>query len=216
MHEKVELSDDDLSDSEENPLIDVNEVTIVPHRRRTSSNNNMRHRILFLSIVFLVLLSIHILIFNNVKIYNRREVQGWSQNTSRETADYILPNENTTLLEPPLLCRELEPIFLLIVVCSSANNFEARQSIRESWGNTTEFNYPMFEKFHGPHNGSFLNINSKHWRKYVEVRSRHMMKTGRQNFDPLFRFFTFRTPPTLVSPCSEFVSCFCWASRLTR
>lgn len=169
MHEKVQLSDDDLSESEENPLID--EVPIVPHhRRRTTANSSMRHRILFFSVVFLVLLSIHILIFNNVKIYSRREVQGWSQNTSRETTDYILPNENTTLLEPPLLCREPDPIFLLIVVCSSASQFEARQSIRESWGNVTEFNYPMFEKLHGTHNGTYLNINSKHWRRYVEVR----------------------------------------------
>lgn len=164
MHEKLQLSDDDLSDNEENPLIDE-----VEHRRRKSPNNNMRHRILFLSIVFLVLLSIHVLIFNNVKIYSRREVQGWSQNTSRETTDYILPNENTTLIEPPFLCRESDPIFLLIVVCSSADNFEARQSIRETWGNLTEFNYPMFEKFHGKYNGSYLNINNKHWRRYIEV-----------------------------------------------
>lgn len=169
MHEKAQLSDDDLSDSEENPLID--EVSVVERRRRKPSNTNMRHRILFLSIVFLVLLSIHILIFNNVKIYSRREVQGWSQNTSRETTEYILPNENTTLIEPPFLCREPDPIFLLIVVCSSASNFEARQSIRESWGNVTEFNYPMFEKFHGTHNDTYLNINSRHWRRYVEVRN---------------------------------------------
>jgi beta-1,3-galactosyltransferase 1 len=170
MHEKVIISDDELSESEENPLID--EVSFV-QRRRKSSAPNMRHRILFITFVFLVLLSIHILIFNNVKIYSRREVAGWSQNTSRETTDYILPNENTTLIEPPSLCREPHPIFLLIVVCSSANNFEARQSIRETWGNTTEFNYPMFEKFHGSHNGSFLNINNKQWRKYVEVKCRH-------------------------------------------
>lgn len=173
MHEKVIISDDELSDCEENPLID--EVSIVQRRRRKPSAPNMRHRVLIITIIFLVLLSIHILIFNNVKIYSRREVVGWSQNTSRETTDYILPNENTTLIEPPTLCRDPQPIFLLIVVCSSANNFEARQSIRETWGNTTEFNYPMFEKFHGSHNGSFLNINSKQWQKYVEV-IHHMMK----------------------------------------
>jgi hypothetical protein len=73
MHDKVVSSDEELSDSEENPLID--EVPM--EYRRKSSTTNMRHRILFLSIVFLVLLSIHILIFNNVKIYSRREVQGW-------------------------------------------------------------------------------------------------------------------------------------------
>lgn len=172
MHDKIAVTDDELSDSEENPLID--EVSVNEPRRKPSTAN-MRHRIFFLTIVFLVLLSIHILIFNNVKIYSRREVPGWSHNTSRETTDYILPNDNTTIIEPPTLCREPDPIFLLIVVCSSASNFEARQSIRETWGNTSEFNYPMFEKLHGAHNGSFLNINYKQWRKYVEVRFHHMM-----------------------------------------
>jgi hypothetical protein len=172
MHNKALISDDDMSDCEENPLID--EVSVVERRRKP--HTNMRHRILFLTIVFLLLLSIHILIFNNVKIYGRREVEGWSHNTSRATTDYILPNENTTLIEPPTLCREPDPIFLLIVVCSSANNFEARQSIRESWGNTTEFNYPMFDKLHGPHNNSFLKINNKQWRKYAEVISYHMIR----------------------------------------
>lgn len=173
MHDKAVISDDELSDCEENPLID--EVWHEPKRKSTATN--MRHRIFLLTIVFLVLLSIHILIFNNVKMYSRREVAGWSHNTSRDTTEYILPNDNTTLIEPPTLCHELEPIFLLIVVCSSANNFEARQSIRESWGNTTEFNYPLFEKFHGAHNGSFLNINSKQWRKYVEVTFHHIIIT---------------------------------------
>lgn len=160
------MSDDDLSDGEENPLID--EVPVV-YRRRSHQTTNMRHRVGLIAVICAVLLSIHILIFNNVKIYGRREVEGWSHNRSRETTDYILPNENTTLIEPPTLCREPDPIFLLIIVCSSANNFEARQSIRETWGNTSEFNYPMFERFHGSHNNTFLNINSKHWRKYVEV-----------------------------------------------
>lgn len=130
----------------------------------------MRHKIFAVLIIFLMLLSVRILIFNNVKMSNRWEVQGWSQNTSRVTTDYILPNENTTLIEPPNLCREINAMFLLIVVCSSPSNFKARQSIRETWGNTTEFNYPMFEKFHGSLNGSFLNIdNSRPWRTYVEV-----------------------------------------------
>lgn len=168
LHKVLLLSDDDLSDCEENPLIE--EVEFLERKRSPSSTANMRHRIVGITLVFLVLLSVHILIFNNVKIYSRREVQGWSQNQSRLTTDYILPNENTTLIEPPALCRsENEPVFLLIVVCSSASNFEARQSIRESWGNTTEYNYPTFERLHGPRNGSFLGVNSNKWKQYVEV-----------------------------------------------
>ena len=56
---------------------------------------------------------------------------------------------------------------MLIVVCSSANNFEARQTIRETWGNTTEFNYPYFQKFHSQFKDSYFNIKSKTWQKYV-------------------------------------------------
>lgn len=63
-------------------------------------------------------------------------------------------------------------MFLLIVVCSSASNFEHRQTIRETWGNTTQFNYPYFERFHGgASNNSYLNINYKQWKKYAEVRA---------------------------------------------
>lgn len=217
MHDKVlVLSDDEMSDSEENPLIDD---VLVSEPRRKPSTANMRHRIFFLSIVFLVLLSIHILIFNNLKVYNRREIPGWSHNTSRETTDYILPND-TTIIEPPTLCREPDPIFLLIVVCSSVNNFEARQSIRESWGNTTEFNYPMFEKFHGALNGSYLNINYKHWRKYVQVRfSSHdnddHTHTKRKMFIIQISFRILRIPQPInrwILVTFEYVSCFCSVS----
>lgn len=189
MHERVLSSDDELSDSEENPLID--DEGMFEYRSKKPTAVNMRHRIFVITIIFLVLLSIHILIFNNVKIYSRREVQGWSQNTSRETTDYILPNENTTLIEPPALCREPDPIFLLIVVCSSANNFEARQSIRESWGNVTEFNSPMFNKFHGSHNGTFLGVNSQQWQQYVEVREIAPIPFGRTLLTEKFNFLEF-------------------------
>lgn len=177
MHDKklVASDSDEMSDSEENPLID--EVFVRKH-----STSNMKNKALLIFIVFLVLLSFHILLFNNlnVKVYNRREVSGWSLNTSRATIDYILPNENTTLIDPPTICRE-DPILLLIVVCSSASNFEARQSIRESWGNTSEFNYAMFEKMHGSHNESFLTPNNREadWRRYVEVKINHMTVSKR-------------------------------------
>lgn len=131
----------------------------------------MRYRIQLVFIAFLVLLSVYILVFNILVISTQNVVRGWLYNSSRWASDYILPDENTTLHEPPHLCRELDPIFLLIVVSSSANNVEARQSIRDTWG-SSEFNYPVFEKFHGANNnGSFLSISSKDWQKYVEVKS---------------------------------------------
>lgn len=166
----------ELSEEESEPLIE-NEEDLVPHKRKAAidRNNsthtkNRHHRILLISSVFAFLLFVHVIIFSNVKnLQSKREVLGWSKNTSRETSDYIFPNENTTLIEPPNLCRTNESIFLLIVVCSSAGNFEARQTIRETWGNTSRFNYPLFQKLHSSHN--YLSPNSKSWKQYVEVIS---------------------------------------------
>jgi beta-1,3-galactosyltransferase 1 len=173
-----------LSEMEVEPLI-VNKKN---SRRLYTSNNiirRMKHRIFIVSSIFVVLLFIHILILSNVKMYGKHEVTGWSRNTSRETAEYILPNENTTLLEPTLCHSETGTIFLLIVVCSSASNFEARQVIRETWGNTTQFNYPLFQKFHGHSNdGNYLDINNRHWKAYIEVSHQYMLSKY-----PMFYFY---------------------------
>jgi hypothetical protein len=178
-----------IEDEQMQPLINEEKKVYLTPRRilRTTSNfgssgnNNlaMRHsRILIISSLFAFLLFVHIIIFSNVKIYNQTQVLGWSKNTSRVASDYIFPELNTTLIEPSTICSSLSdpPIFLLIVVCSSFSNFEARQAIRTTWGNTTEFNYSLFEKFHG-NNSSYLNINSKQWRKYEEVCEKIKMLT---------------------------------------
>lgn len=164
------------------PLInEEKKIFLTPRRIQRSSNisssNNlaMKHRIFIISSLFAFLLFIQIIISSNFKIYSHNaQVEGWAKNTSRDTTEYILPNENTTLIEPPSLCAvtNTDPIFLLIVVCSSASNFEARQTIRETWANTSQFNYPLFEKFHGAYNNnnaSYLNINYKQLKKYAEV-----------------------------------------------
>lgn len=52
-------------------------------------------------------------------------IPGWNFNTSRETVDYVIPNANTTLIDPIQVCSG-NKIFLLVVVCSSAGNFDAR------------------------------------------------------------------------------------------
>ncbi|XP_055524830.1 uncharacterized protein LOC129718261 [Wyeomyia smithii] len=96
-------------------------------------------------------------------------IVGWSVNTSRQTVNYVLPAENTTLLEPLNVCSteersgddgENEKVFLLIVVCSSASNFEARQTIRETWGNVSEFNYGQFARMHARFKGEYLEARS--------------------------------------------------------
>ncbi|XP_037806004.1 lactosylceramide 1,3-N-acetyl-beta-D-glucosaminyltransferase-like [Lucilia sericata] len=78
----------------------------------------------------------------------------WDFSVSRNISDYVLPLNDTTLLEPRHKCHE--KMFILIVVCSGLNNFVARQTIRETWGNTTEFNYSMFEKLHSHLSDKYL------------------------------------------------------------
>lgn len=129
----------------------------------------MRHRRVFVSFTIVVLISLYFFIFKKVKVNTQREVDGWLQNTSRVTNDYIAAEFDTTLIEPTLLCHPAEPIFLLIIVCSAPLHFIARRNIRRTWGNTTEFNYSMFDKFHDAHKGKFLEANSNVWRRYVEV-----------------------------------------------
>lgn len=107
-----------------------------------------------------------------MKIYNKREVAGWPQNTSREIKNYIHPNKNTTLIEPWAVCKSpSSPIFLLIIVCSSPFNLEARETIRQTWANYSHFNYDMFEKFHGKYKKNFLSPDEKHiddWMRFSE------------------------------------------------
>uniref|UniRef100_A0A9I3FHC2 Uncharacterized protein n=1 Tax=Anopheles epiroticus TaxID=199890 RepID=A0A9I3FHC2_9DIPT len=97
-------------------------------------------------------------------------IAGWGLNTSRETMDYVLPYENTTLIDPLNVCsteersglvEESEKVFLLIVVCSSAHNFEARQAIRETWGKVREFNYDQFGRLHERFRGEYLEPKEK-------------------------------------------------------
>lgn len=40
------------------------------------------------------------------------------------------------------------------------------QTIRETWANTTEFNYKQFTIIHSNFRGKYLNINYPEWRKY--------------------------------------------------
>uniref|UniRef100_A0A182VZX8 ZZ-type domain-containing protein n=1 Tax=Anopheles minimus TaxID=112268 RepID=A0A182VZX8_9DIPT len=93
-------------------------------------------------------------------------IVGWGLNTSRETTDYVLPYENTTVIDPLNVCtneersglvEESKKVYLLIVVCSSAQNFEARQAIRESWGKTQDFNYNRFQPLHERRRGEYLD-----------------------------------------------------------
>lgn len=51
-------------------------------------------------------------------------ISGWDRNTTRDTATYVFPHVNTTIIEPVNGCSSKR--FLLVIVCSSAVNYETR------------------------------------------------------------------------------------------
>lgn len=69
---------------------------------------------------------------------------GWDRNRSRNIPFYILPNVNTTIIQPTTLCKENTPILLLIVICSAADNFENRYipKANEAVNQMTFHSYP--------------------------------------------------------------------------
>lgn len=126
----------------------------------------------FLIPLFLVILLFVVVLLNKIsQIYDEnREIIGWSRNTSRDLAVYIRPKQATTILESKICHDNNHPMLLLIVVCSAVKNFKARETIRETWGNTSYFNYQLFEKMHGIETASYLEVNSKDWRIYAKVK----------------------------------------------
>ncbi|EDV56406.1 beta-1,3-galactosyltransferase 1 [Drosophila erecta] len=78
----------------------------------------------------------------------------WTLETSRSIGDYLDLGRNSALTVPKDFCRN--KTFLIIAVCTGVDNFIQRQTIRETWGNTTEFNYPAFVKLHGHLKGHYL------------------------------------------------------------
>lgn len=55
--------------------------------------------------------------------------------------------------------------------------FICSQTIRETWGNTSEFNYQMFERMHGGLKGKYMNVNDLHWQLYTTVNSSDVHKS---------------------------------------
>ncbi|KAH8247667.1 hypothetical protein KR038_007752, partial [Drosophila bunnanda] len=70
-----------------------------------------------------------------------------------DLTDNISPFEDTALIKPQGFCGG--KTFLLIIVESSLRHFLARQNIRATWGNSSRFNYPEFQKLHGHLKGSY-------------------------------------------------------------
>ncbi|KAJ6644093.1 Beta-1,3-galactosyltransferase 1, partial [Pseudolycoriella hygida] len=182
---------DYLDSNENNRLIGVNDEFHHKIRRKEKKNCNACPT---LGIVLMcILVSLYIFLYN---VYTSNSpsravsISGWDRNTTRDTASYIFPSVNTTLIEPPNVCSD--KLFVLVVVCSSAVNHDTRQAIRETWGNLTEFNYSFFAKMHKLFSGTYLNIKYKDWRNYSISENRSDYR--HQDFAVKILFLVGQTP----------------------
>lgn len=72
-------------------------------------------------------------------------VNGWDFNTSKNAHKYILPHNTSLIIKPQDFCNT--PVFLIIIVCSAPNNFEARNVIRDTWAsmeNLSQFSVKIY------------------------------------------------------------------------
>ncbi|XP_059614392.1 beta-1,3-galactosyltransferase 1-like [Phlebotomus argentipes] len=142
---------------------DDDDVTFGVPRTRPKRKCFTHCGVILIGLLFLLSL-VYIPLFRNIQT-RIVSIPGWNYNTSRDTTDYVFPHLNTSLIEPNTLDME-NGVFLLIVVCSAANNFYARQTIRETWGNSSEFNYPYFPRMHWNFRGKYLKANVTRWRDF--------------------------------------------------
>ncbi|KAJ3647346.1 hypothetical protein Zmor_019230 [Zophobas morio] len=89
------------------------------------------YTILILSFIFYIIMCMQI---SNTEA----SVEGWGYNTTRDTSQYILNNNLSAHIFPEHFCDH--DSFLLVMVCSGPSNVEARNAIRETWGDKRNSN----------------------------------------------------------------------------
>lgn len=180
-HQKGHTNSYNLDDEEAVNLLNERDIDEELIEIETPSVSNSRHqdvdisckpakfRFLFILICILFFSFLYIPLFHTVTKRRSVALPGWWTNISRNVENYVFPNKNTTIIDPNYVCdsRNNEKLFILIVVCSATKHFDARESIRETWGNTTVFNYDQFETLHQNLKGNYLEPNSKTWEEYI-------------------------------------------------
>lgn len=134
----------------------------------------MSNRKRFILCIFLIFFW-YKLIFNSISNVEDAVDIKWYRNSSRNASDYIFPNENSVIIEPSKVCRSDECDLVIIAVTSAPRNYQQRQAIRATWGNTSYFNYDFVEKIHGKHAGKYLDANLENWLKYSDDVSEHVV-----------------------------------------
>lgn len=66
------------------------------------------------------------LISNLHFFFHSDQVPGWEKHRNMSIPNYILPDINTTIIEPTTLCKEDDPLLLIVFVLSSPDSFENR------------------------------------------------------------------------------------------
>ena len=124
-----------------------------------------RHYLLLVLIFLQFIVLVILLLQSDVK---KRDVVdiGWKINSSRNLSDYVEVEKNTAILEPKNIFDQ--PILLTIAVTSAPNHFDRRNAIRQTWANTSYFNFNFIEKMHANFSDTFIKVQSEKWKKYSE------------------------------------------------
>ncbi|XP_017866840.1 PREDICTED: beta-1,3-galactosyltransferase 1 [Drosophila arizonae] len=169
--EQCTLLDDQADDETHLSQVASRDPRKLHHRRqrlRISSPRFLRRICHFVLLIF-VFLFFRYIILPNISIYEQKRhvpLADWSANTSLDIKDYIQAQQESALIIPRDFCRN--KTFLIIAVCTGLNNFVERQTIRETWGNTTEFNYPAFAKLHAHLKGPYQPPMEKRLQFYAD------------------------------------------------
>lgn len=128
----------------------------------------LKAKYIFSSIIFIkifIILKFQKPLFTNVEKPKHCVISGdkifrYWHNASRDLWLYVQPNTDTIIQKP---VQKIEPVFLLVIVCSATGNFEARKAIRSTWGNKNNLSYKKYlEEKYGNDTGSNIgNTNSE-------------------------------------------------------
>ncbi|KAH8330984.1 hypothetical protein KR067_009834, partial [Drosophila pandora] len=94
----------------------------------------------------------------------------WKPNDSYNLSNYIQEFDETALIMPSGLCKQKS--LLTVFVTSRLDGFKTRKVIRETWGNSSRFNYPEFIKMHGHLKGLYKPFLQSRLLLYAEHLSR--------------------------------------------
>lgn len=108
-------------------IIQYESSEIFYHKSHASSRTTRLLRTLLLVMCLATVLTVFAYVSTSITNSSRiATLPGWDRKTTRYIPVYVQPNVTTTLIEPTNVCDGDGKLLLLIVVCSSPDNFEKR------------------------------------------------------------------------------------------